>query len=330
MADVYANTKNLTNFVLSIIDDFMPRKTSTSARTGASSILGHLGALITVSMWGYSFVSSKVLLEHGMGPTEIYVCRFILAYILILFMSHSRLFSNSLRDEVLFMLCGLCAGSIYFIAENTALEYTLTTNVSLLTSMSPLITAMLVGLIYRTEKIGAGMWIGSVFAVIGVGCVVFNSSTDLQIRPLGDFLSLAAAFSWAVYSLILRKLNAGYDVWFISRKTFFYGLVTAVPFLLFETNVVNPLDIITEPAVWGNLLFLGVGASTVAYVLWAETVKRVGAVKANVYMYLQPVVTLVVSVFVLGERVTFVGYLGIVLILGGLWLGDYLTRKKIR
>lgn len=291
-------------------------------------ILGHLGALLTVSMWGYSFVSSKVLLEHGMGPTEIYVCRFILAYLLIAIASHSRLFSNSFRDEVLFFLCGLCAGSIYFIAENTALEYTLTTNVSLLTSMSPLITAMLVGLVYKNEKLGSGIWIGSAFAVIGVGCVVFNSSADVQIRPLGDFLSLAAAFSWAVYSIILRKLNALYDVWFISRKTFFYGLVTAVPFLLFEENKVNPLEIISEPAVWGNLLFLGVGASTVAYLLWAETVKRVGAVKANNYMYLQPVITLIVSALVLGERVTIVGYLGIALILGGLWLGDYLSKRK--
>lgn len=291
-------------------------------------ILGHLGALLTVSMWGYSFVSSKVLLEHGMGPTEIYVCRFILAYLLIAMASHSRLFSNNFRDEVLFFLCGLCAGSIYFIAENTALEYTLTTNVSLLTSMSPLITAMLVGLVYKNEKLGSGIWIGSAFAVIGVGCVVFNSSADVQIRPLGDFLSLAAAFSWAVYSIILRKLNALYDVWFISRKTFFYGLVTAVPFLLFEENKVNPLEIISEPAVWGNLLFLGVGASTVAYLLWAETVKRVGAVKANNYMYLQPVITLIVSALVLGERVTIVGYLGIALILGGLWLGDYLSKRK--
>lgn len=64
-----------------------------------------------------------------------------------------------------------------------------------------------------------------------------------------------------------------------------------------------------------------------AYVLWAETVKRVGAVKANNYMYLQPVFTLVVSALALDEHVSFVGYLGCALILLGLWLGDYLTRR---
>ncbi len=100
-----------------------------------------------------------------MGPTQIYVCRFILAYLLILLLSHKRLFSDSWRDELSFAICGLCAGSIYFIAENTALEYTLTTNVSLLTSMSPLITALLAGMVYKTEKIGRGMIAGSMIAV---------------------------------------------------------------------------------------------------------------------------------------------------------------------
>lgn len=226
----------------------------------------------------------------------------------------------------MFMLCGICGGSIYFIAENTALEYTLTTNVSLLTSMSPLITAMLVGLFYKTEKLGIGTWLGSFIAIMGVGCVVFNSSTSVEVRPLGDFLSIAAAFCWAAYSLILRQLNAHYDVWFISRKTFFYGMLTALPFLFFETTDAGVLDTLQRPQVIGNLLFLGVGASTIGYVLWALTVKNVGALKANNYMYLQPIVTLVVSAIVLGEHVAFIGYLGIALILAGLWAGDNINK----
>ena len=290
------------------------------------TIMGHLAGVITVSMWGYSFVSSKVLLENGLGPVQIYVLRFLLAYVIVLGLNHKKIFSHSLRDELLFAVCGLCAGSLYFIAENTALEYTLTTNVSLLTSMSPLITALLVALVYRTEKLGIGTWVGSAIAIMGVGCVVFNSSSSLEVRPLGDFLSLAAAFSWSVYSLVLRRLNAGYDVWFITRKTFFYGLVTAVPFLLFETDTVNILEVISRPQVYGNLLFLGLGASTAAYVLWALTVRQVGAVKANNYMYLQSIITLLVSAVVLGEKITLLVCVGILLILGGLWLGENINK----
>ena len=58
----------------------------------------------------------------------------------------------------MFALCGLLAVLCIFIAENTALKYTLTTNVSLLTSLSPLVTAILVGFVYKTEKLGLGTW----------------------------------------------------------------------------------------------------------------------------------------------------------------------------
>lgn len=287
-------------------------------------------AIVAVSMWGYSFVSTKELLNAGLGPVQIYISRFVIAYFIALCVAHKRLFAYNLREEGMFALCGICAGSIYFIAENMALEYTLTTNVSLLTSMSPLLTAMLVGLVYKTEKLGLGTWIGSAIAIVGVGCIVFNSSTSMEVRPIGDMLSLGAALSWAVYSLVLRQLNARYDIWFITRKTFFYGVVTAIPILLFEKDSVNIFAVIQEPVVFGNLLFLSLGASTAAYVIWAFTVKKVGAVKANNYMYLQSIFTLIVSAIVLHEHVNFIGYVGIVLILGGLWIGENINKMKPR
>ena len=298
-------------------------------KTHLSTLLGHGMAITAVAMWGYSFVSTKELLNAGLGPVQIYVCRFVLAYIIALCVAHKRIFASNIKEEVMFALCGICAGSVYFIAENMALEYTLTTNVSLLTSMSPLLTAMLVGLVYKTEKLGIGTWVGSAIAIIGVVCIVFNSSTSMEVRPLGDLLSLGAALSWAFYSLILRQLNARYDVWFITRKTFFYGVVTALPILFFEHDTVNVLDVIYQPVVFGNLLFLSLGASTIAYVIWAITVKKVGAVKANNYMYLQSIITLIVSYIVLGEEVKPIGYLGIALIIGGLWIGDNINRIKI-
>lgn len=288
----------------------------------------HFCAFICVAMWGLSFVSTKVLLDNGMGTVEVYIYRFIIAYFLILLVSHKRFMSHSWTDEGLFALCGICAGSIYFIAENTALEYTLVANVSLLTSLSPLVTAMLAGFLYKNERPDRGIIIGSSIAFVGVACVIFNSSTNLEVRPLGDILSLAACFSWSVYSLILRRLNLNYDVWYITRKTFFYGVVTAVPFLFFTPELNNPVALLSNPDVIMNLLFLGVGASCVAFVLWSMTIKSLGAVKANNYMYFQPVVTMVASYFILHEGITVIGVLGCALILGGLWFGDYISRRN--
>ncbi len=292
--------------------------------------LVHIAALIFVLMWGVSFVSTKVLIDKdgpGMGPVEVYVYRFAIAYLMILLISHKRFRSYSWRDEWRFLLCGLSAGSIYFIAENTALKYTFATNVSLLTSLSPLITIFLLAFIYKTEKPGRGMVLGSFVAFIGAACVIFNSSANVGFNPLGDMLSLAAAFSWAVYSIILRGLSANYDVWYITRKTFFYGVVTALPFLAIEPQLHNPLTLLTDTTVLTNLLFLSVGCSAVAYLLWSLCVRHLGAVTANNYMYLQAVVTMVASYFIINEPITAIGIIGCALVIGGLWIGEKLNRR---
>ena len=291
-------------------------------------LLAHLSAFICIVMWGVSFVSTKVLHNNGMQPVEIYIYRFTLAYLLIILFKRGKLLSHNWRDEGLLCLCGILAGSIYFLAENFALQYTLVSNVSLLTATSPLLTAILIGLMIKSDRPGRGMITGMCVAFVGVGCIIFNSSFNIEIKRLGDILAMMAALSWALYSIVLKKLNATYDVWFISRKTFFYGVLTALPFLLVEPPHYNIPDIWANKAVLGNLLFLGIGASMICYVLWAIAVGKLGAVTANNYLYIQPIITLIFSVICLDENVSAIGYVGCGLILTGLWLGDHLSRRQ--
>ena len=186
---------------------------------------------------------------------------------------------------------------------------------------------MLMWMIYKNEKPGKGTIVGSLIAFIGVACVIFNSSFVIESNPIGDILSILAAVSWSIYSLVLKKLNAMYSVMFISRKTFFYGVLTALPFMLFQPNLCSPI-VLLRPEVWGNLLFLGAFASMLAYILWAQSVKHLGAIKASNYMYISPIITLVASVAFLGEDLSLIGGTGCALILGGMWLGEYLERKS--
>lgn len=296
------------------------------SRRESNNLWYHLGAILTMIAWGVSFVSTKVLLDSGLQPTEVYVYRTLLAYILILIVSHKCLFSNSLRDELLFAVCGLCAGSLYYIAENTALEYTLVSNVSLIVTLAPLLTTLLVGAIYKSERPGRNVIIGSMIAFIGVGCVIFNSSFELNVKPLGDLLALGAALSWAVYSLVLRKLSALYGIMFISRKTFFYGMLTAVPFLVFQPSH-TPLTVFLQTDVILNFIFLGVFCSMLAFIIWAWVNKGLGAITASNYLYFQPIVTLIASAILLGEVVSIVGYIGCGLILAGVWFSDRYGKK---
>ncbi len=288
----------------------------------------HVAALLVITAWGISFVSTKVLLDNNLTPTEVFVTRTVVAYLVLLAFCHKKLLSNSLRDETLFLSSGLCGSSLYFIAENTALEYTLVSNVSLIVTLAPLITTFLVGALYKSERPSRGMVAGSMIAFLGVGCVIFNSSFVLSVKPLGDLLALSAAFSWAVYSLVIRKLSALYSALFITRKTFFYGILTALPFLAFETNSDFSFAIFKNPQVWGNFLFLGLFCSMIAFYLWAWVIKNIGAIKANNYLYIQPIVTLIASAVILHEKVSIVGYTGCTLILVGVWLSDRLSVKR--
>lgn len=283
--------------------------------------------VLIVACWGGSFVSTRVLLDNGLTAVETYVYRFALAYLLLLIIDHKKIRAGSWRDELWFMVCGLCGGSIYFIAENTALNYTLTTNVSLITTTSPLFTALFVGLLYRSDRPTWGMVMGSIVAFLGVGMVIFNSSFVIKMNPLGDMLALSAAISFGIYSVAMRRLNAFYSSIFITRKTFFYGVITAIPFMFFEPELVSPL-VLLKPAVWGNLLFLGVFCSVLAYVVWAWSIKELGTIRANNFLYFQPVWTLIFSAIILNEAITVIGVTGCALILLGVWLSDYLGRKS--
>lgn len=294
-----------------------------------SAFMFHLAAVLVIAVWGTSFVATKVLLEAGLHAVEIYIYRFLIAYLIVLAVCHKKLWANSVVDELLLAVCGLCGGSIYFIAENTALNYTLTSNVSLLTTLAPLITTLLIGAIYKNERPGPWIYLGSLIAIAGVACIIFKSGFHLEVMPLGDLLALSAAVSWAIYSIVLRKVNANYTALFITRKTFFYGLLTALPFMAFEPEIA-PLSCLASPVVIGNLLFLSLAASLLAYVMWSQTVKRLGAIKASNYLYFQPVMTMIVSAIILpDDPLTLMGCLGCVLIIGGVWLGDYMTRRKV-
>lgn len=293
----------------------------------SSALLAHLGALLAVTAWGAAFINTKIIMQNGLSAVEVYFYRFLIAYVCILLICPKPLFANKIGDELKLLLCGVCGNSIYFIAENTALNYTLTTNVSLIVTTAPLLMAMIVGVMYRSERPGRGFIIGSVIAFFGVACVIFNSSFVVKMNPLGDMLALLAAICWAVYSILLRPLSATYSAWFISRKTFFYGLITALPFLALEPNLVG-LDVVLRPAVIGNLAFLAIVCSLLSYTCWASANKRLGVMKAGNYLYVSPIVTLIASYFFLGEQISAIGVIGCIMILVGMALSEKLSANQ--
>ena len=281
----------------------------------------HLIAILTVGIWGLTFISTKVLIEHGLSPQEIFLLRFLMAYLGIWFISPRKLFADNWKDELWLLSGGVTGGSFYFFTENTALEITLATNVAFIVCTAPLLTTILSLLIYKKEKATAGLVGGSLLALVGVALVVYNGHFILKISPLGDFLTLLAAFSWAFYSLIMKKMSGRYRTTFITRKIFFYGILTILPAFILHPWQFS-LSGLWQPAVWMNLLFLGVLASLVCFVVWNIILKELGTVRASNYIYLNPLFTLIGSAVLLDEQFTVMSLMGAMLILGGVyWAG---------
>ncbi len=278
-------------------------------------------ALLIVFLWGATFVNTKVLYNAGVQPLEIFVIRFVIAYFCIWLISPKKLWANSWRDELNMLWLGITGGSLYFLAENHAIGLSIVTNGIFLVCTAPLVTGIL-GLIFvKSVKASWRLIIGSLVAVVGVGLVIFNGHFVLHLNPLGDLLALLASFAWAVYSLLMKRFSKQYSAIFITRKVFFYGLLTVLPVFFFHSWTTS-WHTLCEPKIWINLVFLGIIASFVCFLLWAWVIAKIGAMKASNLIYLNPVSTFITSAIFLNEAMTVMAFLGSAFILIGVIIAN--------
>lgn len=288
----------------------------------------HLVAFATVAIWGCTFVSTKVLMLNGLSPAQIFTLRFFIAYVMMLAVYHSRLWADSWRDELKMMLLGISGGSLYFLSENEAMNFTSTTNTSLIVCSCPLFATLLVRLVYRsTTRISMMQLGGSLLAFAGMVIVVLNGRFVLHLSPLGDALAFIACLSWSVYSLLMKWVSAKYGAAFITRKVFFYGVLTILPYYIFYPTLPTGA-VLTKPVVVGNLAFLGCLASMICFLTWNWCISKLGAVKATNWVYFNPITTMIFASWVLGEKITPYFLAGATCILLGMFVADRSTKTN--
>jgi drug/metabolite transporter (DMT)-like permease len=285
------------------------------------ALLAHLFALGTSAVWGLTFISSKILLETH-TPLEIIVFRFTAATA-FLFCLRPRLFRHGggWRTELLFAGAGLFGVSVYFLLENTALLYTYASNTSVILCTAPFFTGLVCSAFLK-ERMGHTFFLGFVIAIAGIALISFNGASTLGLNPLGDFLAMLAALSWAIYSLLTRLIfDRGYPMLEATRRILLWGLASFVLFLPFQAKPFQMPDLM-DPATVGHILFLGLLASGVCYSTWNHALRTIGAVKTTAYIYLSPVFTVLAAALVLDERITLLAAIGMILTLTGLLLSE--------
>lgn len=284
-------------------------------------------AVAIVAIWGLTFISTMKLLAY-FQPAQIFFIRFAIAYAGMWVFSHKHLFSESPRDEIRLAAAGVMGGSLYFYAENTALQVSHQAScISFIVCTTPLVTSILaVSLRKKGAKMTLPLAAGSAIALAGIAMVMLNGSVFQGIPVSGYILAMVASLTWAIYTITIGDLSEKYDSAFVSRKVFFYGLVTIIPVILLEGDRFEMAHFLI-PEVYANILFLSVVASLGCYALWTPVIKRLGPVKSSNYIYLNPVFTMFGAILLLGEEMTVLSLIGSAVTLFGVWIAG---RKTLR
>ena len=302
---------------------------------------GHSLALISAIIWGTTFIATTFLLRY-FQPIEIIVYRFMLGIIALLITYPHRLSRRQknplrpsehinrtiLKQEFHFAGAGLAGITFYCMLEKTALNFTAASNVGVIISTAPLFTALFAIRLLAGEKSKKNFYFGCIAAIIGIFLISFNGATILALNPLGDLMAVGAASAWGIYNILLKKISSfGYHTIQVNRRIFSYGLLFMIP-LLWPMNFRLDIARLANPVNLLSILFLGLAASAFSFTIWNVAVNILGAVKTSVYIYVIPIVTVITSVLILGERITWMSALGIAFTLAGLFISEHRTKKK--
>lgn len=281
---------------------------------------GHMGAILTIVIWGTTFISTKVLLRD-FTPIEILFFRFVMGYLALCIVCPRRFKTTGMKQELMFAGAGLTGICLYYLLENVALTFTLASNVGVIVSIAPFFTAILAHFFLPGERLKKYFFLGFLVSITGIILISFAGGS-VEISPIGDILAISASMVWAVYSILTKKISGfGYSTLQVTKRIFFYGLLFMILPLFFMDFSLNP-GRFTNTVYLMNIIYLGLGASALCFVTWNFALGVLGAVKTSIYIYLVPVVTIVFSVLILHEPVTWKTALGAGLTLAGLIISE--------
>lgn len=272
------------------------------------------GLVLAMLIWGSSFIIFKMVLSVY-SPLFVVAARMFVACIMFLIIwKYWANFNYCTGDWKFLLIMAMCEPCLYFLFEAWALKFTTASEAGVMTSMLPLMVAILAGLVL-SEKISLFYWIGLVVTVPGVIWLsVSGVSTDTAPNPtLGNFLELCAMVVAAVYTVALRFLASRYSALFLTAVQAFCGLIFFVPLvLIFEFN---PIEWHGQSMLF--IFYLGSVVTLGGYGLYNYGVKVLSASEATIFTNFIPIFTLMLAYIVLGERILFEQFLAILLIFCG-------------
>ena len=283
--------------------------------------------ICTVIIWGWTFVATKILIAE-LGPVEIFALRLAIGLpFLVVILLLKRVPLRFTRADRLPLLLGGAIFTVHVLIQIAGLETTTATNTGWIIAVSPLALAALSFLFLR-ERIGWNGVAGIAIATAGIVVLVSRGRVaDLRwLQSRGDWLVLASAHTWALYTVVTRDLARRREALAVTFGIMLIaGTFAALLFgLAADVGRVRSLSASGIAA----LLYLAIPGQALGQWFWQEGVARLGAARAGIYLYLEPLATLTLAVPLLGEPFGATVLLGGGLVLAGVYVGQ-LVRNPV-
>lgn len=281
--------------------------------------------IVTVVVWGFSFLSIKVVLDV-IPPMTMAFIRFLIASILLYFVIRRVEPNTKLarEDLLLTVLAGVIGVSLYFYFENNGVKLITASAASIIVSSVPVLTLIADAIFFKTPM--SKLKVFSVFlSVLGVYFVVGGGIYGIALEgsAVGYLMMLGAAVSWALYCVVTKPLFKKYSQLAIVFYQSVFGTIALLPFALMEkTN----WKAVTTGIVF-NVLFLGIVCSAIAYYFYVYAMDKMGIGESSFFLNLVPVVTVIASYFILGESIKINQAVGGIIVIAAVYLAGWPDKK---
>jgi len=280
-----------------------------------------LKVLLAISFWGASFVATKVALRE-LSPLSVIVLRFALGLLVMAAaVSWRRQAAWVKREDLGWMaLLGLNGIAIHQLLQANALMSTTAINTGWIVALIPIFTALLARLFLK-ESFGAKKILGLIIAMIGAIMVITRGNLNELVwnsATIGDILILISAVNWALFTVLSKRVINNYPSTLMMTYIMGLGWLMVLPLYGIQGGWQSIPGI--SLGGWISILFLGVACSGLAYIFWYDALVEVDASQVSSFVYLEPIVTVLVAASLLGEQITWSSFVGGVIILTGVWL----------
>lgn len=282
-----------------------------------------------VVIWGASFIATKIALEE-IEPLTIIFLRLILASALLFFLAvySKKNFALDLKNHSGIFILALIAAFHLWI-QVTGMQYTTAANTGWIIGTAPIFMAI-VGFVVFKESLSPIRIFGILLAFFGLLMLISKgnlSSIDF-LSNKGDFLILASAFTWSIYSAVNKKISLSYSPLLTILFLFIMMAIIISPFSINSASIHSVGSLSSKG--WAAIFFLGIFCSGAAYVLWAQALKEMDSVKVGAFLYFEPFVTVFAAWLLLREEITFIMILSGVVISIGVMLVNFNLRNLFR